>query len=76
MPPTATEETMIAEVVSEEEVWEEAVEEVDQVNKVVYSENLNSALQAFAKDELGEDESVIAKLSYYTFNKLTLHIPG
>jgi len=57
MPPTATEETMIAEVVSEEEVWEEAVEEVDQVNKVVYSENLNSALQAFAKDELGEDES-------------------
>ena len=55
MAPTA-EETLVSEVMSEEDVWEEAAEEVE---KAESCGDLDLSLEAFAVDELGENEMVM-----------------
>ena len=53
MAPTE-EETFVAEEMLEEDGWEDTIEKVKNMNNYSYS-----SLEAFAKDELGEDEMVI-----------------
>ena len=55
--------TLIADAESEEDCWEEAVEEVFPVNNTYDEESLDESLEAFAKDELGEDYMVIYRLT-------------
>ena len=54
-----SDESLVAEAESEEDCWEEAVEEVEPDSNSDDSEGLDESLEAFAKDELGEDYQVI-----------------
>ena len=63
MAPTV-EDTFVAKKISEEDVWEDTVEEVKHMKN--YS---NSSLEEFAKDELGEDETVIILEDYSHLSK-------